>query len=160
MRVATPVPKALAVHGAQRSPGLRRAHPPASRGFTAYSLQPRSTLSPRQRLAFTPVADCTTAAGVISARRLYIPSILCRKTALPGGLLSVEGRMNMRNAVFELISRGLRLVSIVVSGRDQCWVTSTTFTALLLMAVGSTMLTVSMATPQLRRLQALVFKAA
>lgn len=97
---------------------------------------------------------------MISARRLYIPSILCRKTALPGGLLSVEGRMNMRNAVFELISRGLRLVSIVVSGRDQCWVTSTTFTALLLMAVGSTMLTVSMATPQLRRLQALVFKAA
>jgi hypothetical protein len=53
---------------------------------------------------------------------LYIPSVLCRKPALPGGLLSIEGRMNMRNAVFELIARGLHLVPIVMSDRDQCWV--------------------------------------
>jgi hypothetical protein len=43
---------------------------------------------------------------------------------------------------------------------DRGIITSTTFTALLLMAVGSTMLTVPVATPKLRRLRALIFKAA
>jgi hypothetical protein len=39
---------------------------------------------------------------------------------------------------------------------DKGIITNTTFTALLLMAVGSTMLTVPMATPRLQRLQMIV----
>jgi len=37
-------------------------------------------------------------------------------------------------------------------------ITASTFTALLLMAVGSTMLTIPMVTPMLKRLQAIVAK--
>jgi hypothetical protein len=101
---------------------------------------------------------------VISAHRLYIPSVLCRKTALPCGLLSVEGRMNMRNASFELISRGLRLISIVMSGRDQWWLLQTKALTMIIfvniLLDKGIIITVPMATPQLRRLQALVLKAA
>jgi hypothetical protein len=43
---------------------------------------------------------------------------------------------------------------------DKGLITSATFTALLLMAVGSTMLTVPVATPKLRRLRSLIVKTA
>jgi Kef-type K+ transport system membrane component KefB len=58
-----------------------------------------------------------------------------------------------------LQTKALIMIIFVNILLDKGIITSTTFTALLLMAVGSTMLTVPMATPRLRRLQALIFKA-
>lgn len=59
-----------------------------------------------------------------------------------------------------LQTKALIMIIFVNVLLDKGIITSTTFTALLLMAVGSTMLTVPMATPILRRLKALIFKAA
>jgi Kef-type K+ transport system membrane component KefB len=59
-----------------------------------------------------------------------------------------------------LQTKALIMIIFVNVLLDKGIITSTTFTALLLMAVASTMLTVPVATPKLRRLQALVFKAA
>jgi Kef-type K+ transport system membrane component KefB len=59
-----------------------------------------------------------------------------------------------------LQTKALIMIIFVNVLLDKGIITSTTFTALLLMAVGSTMLSVPMATPRLRRLQALILKAA
>jgi Kef-type K+ transport system membrane component KefB len=59
-----------------------------------------------------------------------------------------------------LQTKALIMIIFVNVLLDKGIITSSAFTALLLMAVGSTMLTVPMATPLLRRLQALVLKAA
>jgi hypothetical protein len=62
------------------------------------------------------------------------------------------------------LSTGLRTALIMIIFvnvlLDKGVITSTTFTALLLMAVGSTMLTIPLATPKLQRLRAVIFKAA
>jgi len=58
-----------------------------------------------------------------------------------------------------LQTKALIMIIFVNVLLDKGIITSTTFTALLLMAVGSTMLTVPMTTPILRRLKALNFKA-
>ena len=59
-----------------------------------------------------------------------------------------------------LQTKALIMIIFVNILLDKGVITSATFTALLLMAVGSTMLTVPVATPKLRRLRALIFKAA
>jgi Kef-type K+ transport system membrane component KefB len=59
-----------------------------------------------------------------------------------------------------LQTKALIMIIFVNILLDKGVITGTTFTALLLMAVGSTMLTVPVATPKLRRLRALISKAA
>jgi Kef-type K+ transport system membrane component KefB len=59
-----------------------------------------------------------------------------------------------------LQTKALIMIIFVNILLDKGIITSTTFTALLLMAVGSTMLTVPVATPKLRRLRSLIVKAA
>jgi hypothetical protein len=55
-----------------------------------------------------------------------------------------------------LQTKALIMIIFVNILLDKGVITSATFTALLLMAVGSTMLTVPEATPKLRRLRALI----
>ena len=45
---------------------------------------------------------------------------VARALCLSGGLLSAEDRSNVRDAVFELISRYAALISIVMSAGNQC----------------------------------------
>ena len=59
-----------------------------------------------------------------------------------------------------LQTKALIMIIFVNILLDKGIITSAAFTALLLMAVASTMLTVPIATPKLRRLRALIFKAA
>jgi Kef-type K+ transport system membrane component KefB len=59
-----------------------------------------------------------------------------------------------------LQTKALIMIVFVNVLLDKGIINATTFTALLLMAIGSTMLTVPMATPRLRNLQALISKAA
>jgi Kef-type K+ transport system membrane component KefB len=59
-----------------------------------------------------------------------------------------------------LQTKALIMIIFVNVLLDKGIITSTTFTALLLMAVGSTMLTIPLATPKLQRLRAVIFKAA
>ena len=59
-----------------------------------------------------------------------------------------------------LQTKALIMIVFVNVLLDKGIINATTFTALLLMAVGSTMLSVPMATPRLRNLQALISKAA
>jgi Kef-type K+ transport system membrane component KefB len=59
-----------------------------------------------------------------------------------------------------LQTKALIMIIFVNILLDKGIITSTTFTALLLMAVGSTMLSVPMATPILRRLRATMSEAA
>ena len=59
-----------------------------------------------------------------------------------------------------LQTKALIMIIFVNVLLDKGVINATTFTALLLMAIGSTMLTVPMATPRLRKLQALISKAA
>jgi Kef-type K+ transport system membrane component KefB len=59
-----------------------------------------------------------------------------------------------------LQTKALIMIIFVNILLDKGLITSATFTALLLMAVGSTMLTVPVATPKLRRLRSLIVKAA
>jgi Kef-type K+ transport system membrane component KefB len=59
-----------------------------------------------------------------------------------------------------LQTKALIMIIFVNILLDKGIITSTTFTALLLMAVGSTMLTVPMATPKLQRLRVTISKAA
>ncbi len=68
-----------------------------------------------------------------------------------GGEASIIGWLLQTKALIMII-----FVNILL---DKGIITSETFTALLLMAVGSTMLTVPMVYPRLRRVAALVFKA-
>jgi Kef-type K+ transport system membrane component KefB len=59
-----------------------------------------------------------------------------------------------------LQTKALIMIIFVNILLDKGIITGAAFTALLLMAVGSTMLTVPAATPKLRRLRAVIFKAA
>jgi K+:H+ antiporter len=59
-----------------------------------------------------------------------------------------------------LQTKALIMIIFVNVLLDKGIITSTTFTALLLMAVGSTMLTIPLATPKLQRMRAIVFKSA
>jgi Kef-type K+ transport system membrane component KefB len=59
-----------------------------------------------------------------------------------------------------LQTKALIMIIFVNVLLDKGIITSATFTALLLMAVGSTMLTVPLATPRLRRLRSIISKAA
>ena len=67
-----------------------------------------------------------------------------RGCALGGGEASVIGWLLQTKALIEIIFANILL--------DRQIITSETFTALLLMAVGSTMLTIPMTTPRLARL--------
>ena len=58
-----------------------------------------------------------------------------------------------------LQTKALIMIIFVNILLDKAIITSETFTALLLMAIGSTMLTVPVVYPKLRRVAALVFKA-
>ena len=57
-----------------------------------------------------------------------------------------------------LQTKALIMIIFVNVLLDKGIITSTTFTALLLMAVGSTMLTIPLATPKLQRLRKVIFK--
>jgi Kef-type K+ transport system membrane component KefB len=59
-----------------------------------------------------------------------------------------------------LQTKGLIMIAFANVLLDKGIINASTFTALLLMAIGSTMLTVPMVTPKLRKLQALIWKAA
>ena len=59
-----------------------------------------------------------------------------------------------------LQTKGLIMIIFVNVLLDKGYITSETFTALLLMAVASTMLTVPIVAPRLRRMQAMLARAA
>jgi Kef-type K+ transport system membrane component KefB len=74
-------------------------------------------------------------------------------TSLAGRLLGWP-KLESRLIGWLLQTKALIMIIFVNILLDKGVITSTTFTALLLMALGSTMLTVPMATPLLKRLQA------